>query len=365
LKSKRIIIADDSLTSLSACKIILKHIYDVYSASSAAKLFELLEWFIPDMLLLEVAMPDLNGYEIARLLKNNSKYKEIPIIFYTTICDAESELEVLNLGAIDFICKSIAAPLFLKRLDMHLSTIARQKELQELNDSIQKRLIEKIGQVMNLQNSVLQIVGDLVEFRDYTTGGHVLRIQKYLSCLINKIIEDDIYSAETMLWDMDYLVPSAQLHDVGKIAISDMILNKPAQLNEEEFNSIKTHAQIGVNAIERMEKTTKESSFFKYAKIFAGTHHEKWNGSGYPNGLKEDEIPLEGRLMAVVDVYDALVSARPYKNPCSHEEAVAIIEEGRGTHFDPALVDAFMKISQQFADIALSEEADATQLIQH
>ena len=351
MRTKKIIIVDDNLTSLNICKNVLKPHYEVYPAPSAAKLFDLLERFIPDLILLDVAMPDLDGYETARFLKSNNKYKEILIIFLTTKYDEESELEGLSLGAVDYIAKPIVAPLLLKRLETHLSLYDYKNQLQELNASIQKKLMEKIGQVMELQSAVLQIVGDLVECRDEATGSHILRTQKYLSYLIDQIIEDDIYSDETMNWDMDFLLPSAQLHDVGKIAISDAILNKPAKLTAEEFEIIKTHAQIGVNAIKRMEEATKENNFLKYAEIFAGTHHEKWDGSGYPNGLKGKDIPLEGRLMAIVDVYDALVSARPYKEPLSHKEAVDIITAGRNVHFDPLLVDAFLEVSNQFESI--------------
>jgi putative two-component system response regulator len=211
---------------------------------------------------------------------------------------------------------------------------------------------QKTAQIFNLQNAVLSTVTDLVEFRDDVTGGHIARTQKYLTILLDKLIKDKIYTNEISGWDMDYLLPSAQLHDVGKIAISDLILNKPGKLTQEEFEIMKTHAAIGVDAIKKIEKNTEEHAFLRHAKRIAGTHHEKWDGTGYPAGLKGEDIPLEGRLMAIADVYDALISTRPYKKAFSTDEARQIIESGKGTHFDPVLVEVFSEVVDQFAAAA-------------
>jgi putative two-component system response regulator len=158
-----------------------------------------------------------------------------------------------------------------------------------------------------------------------------------------------LYREQTQDWDIELMLQSSQLHDVGKIAIADSILNKPGRLTPEEFEEIKRHSAIGVQIIERIEANTSESEFLKYAKVFAGTHQEKWDGTGYPMGLAGEDIPLQGRLMAIADVYDALVSDRPYKKAFTHEEAVRIILEGKGTHFDPVLVDVFEQVADQFA----------------
>ena len=352
-RQKRIIAVDDSLTNLIALKNILKSQYEVYTVSSAAKMFGLLTKFKPDLILLDVEMPELNGYEAARYLRNNREYKGIPIIFVTSKNDTESEMEGLDLGAVDYIYKPFAAPLLLKRIEKHLTQAENKNELQRLNDSMQKKLVSKMSQVLDLKNAVINIVADLVEFRDGATGGHITRTEKYLQHLIDMLIEKEIYGDETSSWDMEFLLPSAQLHDVGKIAISDAILKKPAKLNDEEYAIMKTHTQIGVTAIDRMARKTADKKFFEYAKTFAGTHHEKWDGSGYPNGLRGTGIPLEGRLMAIADVYDALVSARPYKEPFSPQKAAAIIEEGSGTYFDPKLIDIFKVVSDEFSVISI------------
>jgi putative two-component system response regulator len=192
----------------------------------------------------------------------------------------------------------------------------------------------------------------MVEFRDTMTGGHVTRTQKYLQLLVDKLLEEKIYAPEVAAWDLNFLIPSAQLHDVGKIAISDAILNKPGKLTPEEFEKMKAHVTVGVEAIEKIAKKTTEHAFLRHARTIAGTHHEKWDGSGYPAGLRGREIPLEGRLMAIADVYDALISTRPYKKPLPTREAQDIIEAGRGTHFDPALIDVFLLVADRFAEVA-------------
>jgi putative two-component system response regulator len=170
--------------------------------------------------------------------------------------------------------------------------------------------------------------------------------------LLNALIERGLYKEKTSSWDFDLLLQSAQLHDVGKIAVKDSILLKPGRLTAEEFEEIKKHTVVAEKFIEGLKKNTTDQSFLEYAKIFATTHHEKWDGSGYPKGLKGEEIPLEGRLMAIADVYDALVSERPYKKAFAHEEAVNIISQGRGTHFDPVLDDVFLEVADEFDKVA-------------
>jgi putative two-component system response regulator len=224
--------------------------------------------------------------------------------------------------------------------------------LKDYNDNLQQMVQKRTRQVVELQNSILNTVTEMVEFRDDITGGHIERTQSYLKLLVDKLLAEKIYWEEVSSWNLEFLVPSAQLHDVGKIAISDAILNKPGKLTPEEFRIMKTHASIGEAAIEGIMKTIPDNDFLRHAKIFAGTHHEKWDGSGYPRGLKDSAIPLQGRLMAIADVYDALIALRPYKQPLSTQEAERIILEGREKHFDPVLVDLFRELAPRFARIA-------------
>ncbi|MDR1246520.1 MAG: response regulator [Clostridiales Family XIII bacterium] len=347
----KIILVDDNMANLSVGKNMLKTFHEVYPVLSAEKLFECLERFIPDLILLDIEMPDMDGYETIRRLKDVEDFADIPVIFLTAKRDEGSELEGLNLGAVDYVSKPFSAPLLLKRLETQLLIASQKKALKRNNDDLQTTVLQKTKQVTGLQNAVLNIVAELVEFRDSVTGGHVFRTQKYLQFLIEQLVKENVYTKEVAGWDMDFVVSSAQLHDVGKIAISDTILNKPGKLTDEEFEKMKTHVLIGVDAIERIEATTAEHEFLHHAKIIAGTHHEKWDGSGYPFGLSGKSIPLEGRLMAVADVYDALISERPYKKAFTPAEAEDIIEAGRGVHFDPVLVDVFHPASGRFTEI--------------
>jgi putative two-component system response regulator len=349
---KKILLVDDNMTNLTSGKEMLKDQYKVYPVPSADIMFDLLENLIPEMILLDIEMPDMNGYEAIKRLKSEPRWAGIPVIFLTSKTDEGSELEGLSLGAIDYVAKPFSAPLLLKRIENHLFTEMQKKQLKEFNTNLEEMVRLKAAQIFNLQNAVLSTVSDLVEFRDDVTGGHVSRTQKYLKILLDKLMKENIYTNEVSGWDMDYLLPSAQLHDVGKIAISDLILNKPGKLTQEEFEIMKTHVAVGVDAIKRIEKNTEEHAFLRHAKRIAGTHHEKWDGTGYPTGLKGEDIPLEGRLMAIADVYDALISPRPYKKAFSTYEARQIIESGKGSHFDPVLVEVFSKVADQFAAAA-------------
>ena len=355
----KIILVDDSMVDLTMGRNMLKTFYDVYPAPSAAKLFEILEGIIPDMILLDIEMPGVSGYEAIKKLKSDARFADIPVIFLTAKNDEDSELEGFNLGAADYMYKPLSAPLLLKRISNQLlitsqrkSLLASQAALKDYADNLEEKVHEKTEEVLNLQNAVLTTVTDLVEFRDKLTGGHTSRTQLYLKTLVEELIKQDIYMDKVSKWDMEFFLPSAQLHDVGKIAITDLILNKPGKLTPEEFEIMKTHVTVGVDAIERIMLHTKEHQFLSHALYIAGTHHEKWDGTGYPLGLKGDNIPLEGRLMAIADVYDALISERPYKKPKTHEEAARIIIDSSGTHFDPVLVEIFKNVEAEFKRIA-------------
>ncbi|GHS89069.1 response regulator [Synergistales bacterium] len=349
---KKILLVDDNITNLTVGRDILKEKYKVYPVPSAETMFDLLQSVVPDMILLDIEMPDVDGYAAIRQLKSDSRFDEIPVIFLTSKTDEGSELEGLSLGAIDYVTKPFSAPLLLKRIENHLFTETQKQQLKEFSSSLEDMVERKTAQIINLQNAVMSTIADLVEFRDDVTGGHVSRTQKYLKLLLDKLIKENIYTDEMSGWDMNYLLQSAQLHDVGKIAISDMILNKPGKLTQEEFNIMKTHTTIGMEAIKKIEQNTDEHAFLRHARRIVGTHHEKWDGSGYPSCLKGENIPLEGRLMAIADVYDALISTRPYKRPLSTDESKRIIEYGKGTHFDPILVDAFSEVADRFAIVA-------------
>jgi putative two-component system response regulator len=347
-EKKLVILVDDNLANLKIGNNFLEEKYTVATAPSAAKMFNLLKNNTPAIILLDIDMPEMDGYEAIKILKSKPETKDIPVIFLTAKNESEDELEGLSLGAIDYITKPFNPALLLKRIEVHLLVEGQRKELQYFNENLQKMVEEKTQGIFDMQNALLKTMAELVEYRDDITGGHIERTQRGIKILLEEIEKSGVYREETKGWDVDLLLQSSQLHDVGKISISDNILKKPARLNNEEYNEMKKHADFGEQIIEKIETLTKESAFLNYAKIFAASHHEKWNGSGYPRGLKGNEIPLLGRIMAIADVYDALTSVRPYKKAFSHEEAVRIITEGSGTQFDPELVDVFIHVAEQF-----------------
>ncbi|MCL2755214.1 MAG: response regulator [Oscillospiraceae bacterium] len=356
---KRIIFVDDQVSNLMIGRNVLSANYDVFTVPSSKKMFELMDKVYPDLILLDVEMPDMDGYETVVRLKENATYKDIPVIFLTAKTDSSSELKGLNLGAIDYITKPFSPPLLLKRIEVHLLILSQRiqlekqkKQLQSYNENLEETVKEKTKTITELQNAVLETVAELVEARDDVTGGHIERTQSYLKILFDGLRESGIYADIIKSWDVDMVIQSAQLHDVGKISVNENILNKPGRLTAEEFEEMKKHTSVGGKIIEHIQERTSEHSFLKFCKSMAVSHHERWDGNGYPCGLKGEDIPLEGRLMAIVDVYDALVSERPYKKAFSHEEAVNIIKDGSGTQFDPTLIELFIREQERFSETA-------------
>jgi putative two-component system response regulator len=339
---------DDNLTNLKIGKAILKDRYITYTVPSAEMMFILLQSVHPDLILLDIEMPDMNGFEALRKLKADPVYTEIPVIFLTAKSGETDELEGLSLGASDYIFKPFSPSLLVLRIENHMLTIAQNHELKGLNNNREENVRKRTDQVVELQDAILYTLADLVEFRDGVTGGHICRTKHYLDLLIREVLKEGAFPEETKNWNVKNILQSSQLHDVGKIAISDAILNKPGKLTPEEFEIMKTHTTEGVKAIRRIAEKVAINDFLEYASLIAGNHHEKWDGTGYPHGLAGEAIPLLGRLMALADVYDALVSARPYKEAMSAEAARDIIVAGKGTHFDPRLVDIFDRIFDEF-----------------
>jgi putative two-component system response regulator len=356
-KRPKIMLVDDNPSNLTAGKDLLKDHYEVYPLSSAERLFEVLEKVTPDLILLDIEMPVMNGYETIKKLKYSGSWRHIPVIFLTAMSSEESELEGLKLGAVDYVFKPFSPPLLRKRIENHLLLESQRRALADYNENLQKKVQEKTRQVVGLQSSLLTAMSELVESRDSVTGGHIERTQAYLELLVARMWEKQIYWEEISVSRIDFFVASAPLHDVGKIAISDTILNKPGKLTPEEFEIMKMHTVFGEETLDSIMKMTSSTEFLENAKLFAGTHHEKWDGTGYPRGLKAENIPLPGRLMAIADVYDALIAVRPYKPAFSPEEAAKTILDGRGTHFDPVLTDVFGELSPQFAQIAATTGA--------
>jgi putative two-component system response regulator len=335
ISKKTIYVVDDDPMNLQVVELALSKRFNVMKMSSAMKLFSSLEMQekLPDLILLDIVMPDIDGFATAQILKAHEGWKNVPIIFVTSHEDPETEAKGFGLGADDFIAKPYSIEILNKRVDViiNLNTI----------------ISNQISKILRVQNSIINVITSLIENRDQNTGYHITRTSKYLEMFIKKMKEMRVYYDEILHWDVDKLVSAARLHDLGKISISDVILNKPARLDKHEFEIIKTHTTKGVKILEEIIQETGEDDFLKNAKLFAGTHHEKWNGNGYPNALIGESIPLQGRILTILDVYDALVSVRPYKEVVSHDKAVLIILEDNEIHFDPTLIRVFKELEPE------------------
>jgi putative two-component system response regulator len=345
---KTLFLVDDDLTILKAGKDALSGHYKVITLNSGRTLLEMTKKALPDLILLDVNMPELGGYETIGRLKANNETARIPVIFLTALNDVQEQIEGLSLGAVDYITKPFSAPLLLKRIEIHLLIESQNKELLLFNNSLKQMVDEKTQEVVKLKNALISTMAEIVECRDEITGNHIVRTQNYVKVIMNFLKENGLYAKELSGLDMDLVIQSSQLHDVGKIAISDVILNKPAKLTHDEFEAIKSHTVFGEKIIASLQEKAMSDGFLEYARVIAASHHEKWDGSGYPNGLSGPGIPLIGRVMAIADVYDALVGTRPYKKALSHDEAVDIVRSGSGSHFDPLLVDAFISVHSEF-----------------
>ena len=338
---KTIYVVDDSDTNLSVAKDALRDQYRVMTLPSASKMFALLERIKPDLILLDIEMPGMDGFEALHRLKGDGLHADIPVIFLTSMTDASVEVRGFQLGVVDFITKPFSAPVLQNRIKTHLN--------------IDEMIRERTAKLERLQNGLVHVVADMVENRDKDTGGHIARTTTYMRILMEAMLESGVYADEIRDIDFDLFVSSARLHDVGKICISDKILNKPGKLDDEEFAVMKTHAAEGERIIGQIASHTgDDEAFLSNAKLFAGYHHERWDGKGYPYGLDGESIPLQGRVMAFVDVYDALVSERPYKKPFTHEEAMGIIMENAGTQFDPAIAEVFGGVGGQLERVRLN-----------
>jgi putative two-component system response regulator len=345
---KTILAIDDQSFNLVKIEEALEDNYKVLTTTSAERMFEILQKVAPDLILLDIEMPEVNGFEAIRRLKANETHAQIPVIFLTGRTDEISEAQGLKLGAVDFITKPFSKPVLLNRVQMHLNVdgLIRERTAQ---------LNQKEKEVRKIRNGIVRVLSNVVENRDEITGGHIERTSSYTSLLIETLLAKGVYADEIKTWNIAAAVASASLHDVGKVVVSDLILNKPDKLTDEEFAKMKEHVAKGVKIIDQIIDTTGISdSFLVNAKLFAGDHHEKWNGCGYPKGLKGENISLQGRIMAIADVYDALVSDRPYKKAFTHEKAVSIIMEDAGKHFDPKIADVFFEINDKFDDIRKS-----------
>lgn len=349
-----VLVVDDSPDSLTLMSGLLKDTYRVKVATHGDTGLKV-AWSAqpPDLILLDIMMPDVDGYEVCRQLKANPASQGIPVIFLTAKSDAEDEQIGLSLGAVDYITKPISPAILLARVATQLALKASADFLRDKNDFLEQEVARRTQELSDAQDVTILAMTSLAETRDSDTGNHIRRTQHYVKALAEALIAHPRFADKLSTQIINVLFKSAPLHDIGKVGIPDRILLKPSSLSVEEFDIMKTHTTLGFEAIEQAEKTLgTQVPFLQMAKEIALSHQEKWDGSGYPQGLKGDAIPMSARLMAVADVYDALISQRVYKPALPHDRAVQIVFQGRGSHFDPDMVDAFIGIQDEFNDIA-------------
>ncbi|MBB1073829.1 two-component system response regulator [Rhodoferax sp. 4810] len=348
-----ILIIDDTPANLSLLGQILKTDYRVKLANNGQRALDLAMAAPPDLILCDVMMPDIDGFEVCRRLKAELKTAKIPVIFITASMTVEDEQTGFKVGAVDYIHKPITPPTVMARIKTHLQIKQWHDFLEDQSIWLQREVARQIEQVVQLQSAAINIMVSMAEFRDEETGNHIRRTQEYVYQLAIYLQQQGQYPDELTPTNIEYISQAAPLHDIGKTAIPDYILLKPGQLNAEEFELMRTHSLRGYEIIEQARHRMGEDNLLLfYGAQITRHHHERWDGTGYPDGLIGTNIPLSARIMAIADVYDAVRSVRPYKRPFSHAESVGIINQGRGKHFDPDIVDAFLAIQDQLSEIA-------------
>ncbi|MDH2434293.1 two-component system response regulator [Pokkaliibacter sp. MBI-7] len=349
-----ILVVDDTPDNLTLMAALLKDTYKVKVANNGERGLRIATAAPhPDLILLDIMMPDMDGYEVCRQLKANPETADIPVIFLTAKAEMEDEQRGLELGAVDYIIKPISPPIVLARVKTHLTLKASADFLRDQNAFLEREVNRRTEEVHAIQDVTIMALASLAETRDNETGNHIRRTQHYVKALAEYLKDNPRFSAALTSKNIDLLFKSAPLHDIGKVGIPDPILLKPGRYEPNEFEIMKAHPEKGRDVIINAEQTLgREVPFLTFAKEIAYSHHEKWDGSGYPQQLKGDDIPVAARLMALADVYDALINKRIYKPAMPHEQARDIIVEGRGKHFDPDVVDAFLTIQQQFIEIS-------------
>lgn len=349
----KVMIVDDTPDNIALFSELLKGEYQVRIALNGEKAIKLIKEDAPDIILMDVMMPVMDGYQTCRILKSEEKLKDIPVIFLTAKSEAEDENIGLSLGAVDYITKPVNPQIFLSRIRAQLSTKLANDFLKNKNRYLEEEVTQRTKEVTTLQEITIMAMSALAEIRDNETGHHLQRTKLYARELSEALSRKEKYKELLDKRTIQKIVNAVPLHDIGKVGVPDSILLKPGKLTLEEFEIMKTHTTLGKEAIEKAEKMMDcPDDFLRIPKEIVYCHHEKWNGSGYPRGLAGEEIPLSARIVALVDVYDALRSKRIYKPAYSHEEVQKIIKEERGRHFSEDFVDVFLELEEAFLRIS-------------
>ncbi len=351
-----LLVVDDTPTNIEIVLAMLHDHFDVRTALDGPSGLQMASAApAPDLILLDVMMPGMDGHEVCRRLKADAATRDVPVIFLTARSDVEDEALGLSLGAADYITKPFCAPILLARVQAQLRLKASADFLRDKAAFLEQEVARRTAEVTAVQDMTTLVMASLAESRDADTCNHIRRTQHFVRTLARKLRHHARFASALSPQAIELMYRAAALHDIGKAAIPDRILLKPGKLSGDEFEIMKTHTTLGRDAIAQVERELGVSvDFLSLAKEIAYSHQEKWDGTGYPLGLAADAIPVSGRIMALADVYDALISRRVHKEPMSHAQAVQIIQATRGRHFDPDVVDAFLAVQENFKAIALT-----------
>ena len=349
-----LLVVDDTPENLTLMAGLLRDEYRVKVATNGEKAISIARNEPhPDLILLDIMMPTVDGYEICRRLKAVPETRDIPVIFLTALTDLKDEKQGLEVGAVDYITKPISPPILMARVRNHLKLKQAADFLRDKNSYLETEVDRRTHQIRAVQEVTILALASLAETRDNDTGNHLKRTQEYIKCIALKLRSHEQFTSRLTESYLSMIVKSAPLHDIGKVGIPDSILLKPGPLSDAEFEVMKTHTTLGRMAIENAEQSLGYPvDFLRVAKEIALSHHERWDGSGYPAQLAGEEIPLSARLMAIADVYDSLISRRVYKEPMAHDEAVKVLVDARESQFDPIIIDAFCECLDDFKGIA-------------
>jgi putative two-component system response regulator len=353
LSNCSVLVVDDTEINLDILTAALDKDYKVIVASDGKSALDIIEDKTPDLVLLDILMPDIDGYEVCRRLKRDSNTCDIPIMFITGMNQVQSKTRGFELGAVDYITKPFDINEVKARVKTHLTNTLAKKILENRTINLEEKVKERTRELWLTQEVTIECMASLAETRDPETGGHIKRTKEYIKTLAEYLKSHPRFSHFLNNESIDLLYKSAPLHDIGKVGVPDCILLSLEKLTPDEWEEMKKHTVYGRDALMAAGAQLGENSFLRFAREIAYTHHERWDGTGYPEGLSGEEIPISGRLMALADVYDALISKRVYKRPFSHAKAVEVIEGDKGKQFDPDVVKAFLNLEDKFRAIAL------------
>ncbi len=360
-----VLIVDDTPQNLTVLGETLRPHYRVRAAISGERALRAVSIDPqPELILLDIMMPDMDGYQVLSALQARAQTRHIPVIFVTAMDSVESETHGLALGAVDYITKPLNPDIVLARVRTQIELARARERLRDQNAWLEREVARRTRENALIRDLSLSALACLAEIRDPETGHHIQRTQSFVELLARHLAEHPGYRSALAGKRLEMIVRSAPLHDIGKVGIPDSILLKPGRLTAEEFALMKKHPLLGADAISRaleQAASTRDEdeplpegafTFMEIAREIALGHHEKWDGSGYPGGLEAEQIPVSARLMALADVFDALMSRRVYKEPMSMEDVTRMIVTERGRHFDPVIVDAFVALQPAFSEVA-------------